>query len=357
MTGLTDYSRGSSGKGIGASQRMRQASGGFNDLSQLTGPNKVDVRILKDNVDNEIFGLEELKEWRMEPARLQPESGEQPLSAGRARFRSAEKRIPESAQANGGNSGRHRAGEGEPATFAARFTPRPRSNRRRARFQLRARRSESVARSGAANEEGAAPLQEKTAKALEEYKTWLQNDLLPRSDGDFRLGADKFRKKLRFALASDMSMEEIMKRAEADLAADPEGDLRNRAAALQKIFPERGQSDSERQKESHGCRARQAGRATSRRQHDRWLRAKGRDAKRPTSSESKNLVTVPDKPLKVIVMPEFKRGQGIAYCDSPGPLEKNGKTFFAVEPTPKDWTKQRKESFFPRIQQLHGVAT
>ena len=45
-------------------------------------------------------------------------------------------------------------------------------------------------------------------------------------------------------------------------------------------------------------------------------------------------------------MPEFKRGQGIAYCDSPGPLEKNGKTFFAVEPTPKDWTKQRKESFF-----------
>ena len=60
----------------------------------------------------------------------------------------------------------------------------------------------------------------------------------------------------------------------------------------------------------------------------------------------KNLVTVPDKPLKVIVMPEFKRGQGIAYCDSPGPLEKNGETFFACEPTPKDWTKERKESFY-----------
>ena len=59
-----------------------------------------------------------------------------------------------------------------------------------------------------------------------------------------------------------------------------------------------------------------------------------------------DLVTVPDKPLKVIVMPEFKRGQGIAYCDSPGPLEKNGETFFACEPTPKDWTKERKESFY-----------
>ena len=45
-------------------------------------------------------------------------------------------------------------------------------------------------------------------------------------------------------------------------------------------------------------------------------------------------------------MPEFKRGVAIAYCDAPGPLEKNGKTFFAVAPTPKDWSKERKESFF-----------
>ena len=57
-------------------------------------------------------------------------------------------------------------------------------------------------------------------------------------------------------------------------------------------------------------------------------------------------VTVPETPLDVIVMPEFKRGTGIAYCDSPGPFEKNGKTFFAVEPTPKDWSKERKESFY-----------
>jgi uncharacterized protein (DUF885 family) len=50
--------------------------------------------------------------------------------------------------------------------------------------------------------------------------------------------------------------------------------------------------------------------------------------------------------LDVIAMPEFKRGVAIAYCDAPGPLEKNGKTFFAVAPTPKDWSKERKESFF-----------
>jgi uncharacterized protein (DUF885 family) len=61
---------------------------------------------------------------------------------------------------------------------------------------------------------------------------------------------------------------------------------------------------------------------------------------------SHNLVTIPDTPLDVIAMPEFKRGVAIAYCDSPGPLDKSGKTFFAVAPTPKDWSKERKESFF-----------
>ena len=36
----------------------------------------------------------------------------------------------------------------------------------------------------------------------------------------------------------------LMKRAQTDLEADPEGDLRDRVAALQKVFPERGPGDA-----------------------------------------------------------------------------------------------------------------
>jgi uncharacterized protein (DUF885 family) len=61
---------------------------------------------------------------------------------------------------------------------------------------------------------------------------------------------------------------------------------------------------------------------------------------------AKQLVTVPDDPLEIIVMPEFQRGVAVAYCDSPGPLEELGKTFYAISPTPKDWTEERVESFF-----------
>src|SRR5260370_5965594 len=82
-----------------------------------------------------------------------------------------------------------------------------------------------------------APLQDKTAAALEDYKKWLQKDLLPRSDGDFRLGGQKYRKKLRFALASDLPMEEIMKRAKADLEQTRTAIYETALPLYRKYFP------------------------------------------------------------------------------------------------------------------------
>jgi uncharacterized protein (DUF885 family) len=45
-----------------------------------------------------------------------------------------------------------------------------------------------------------APLQAQAISALEEYGKWLQQDLLPRSNGDFRIGDEKFRRKLYYSL-------------------------------------------------------------------------------------------------------------------------------------------------------------
>jgi uncharacterized protein (DUF885 family) len=59
----------------------------------------------------------------------------------------------------------------------------------------------------------------------------------------------------------------------------------------------------------------------------------------------KDLVTLPDAPVKIILMPEFQRGVAVAYCDSPGPLDKGLDTFFAVSPIPDDWTDAQVDSF------------
>jgi uncharacterized protein (DUF885 family) len=58
-----------------------------------------------------------------------------------------------------------------------------------------------------------------------------------------------------------------------------------------------------------------------------------------------NFVTVPEEPLEIILMPEFQRGVAVAYCDSPGPLDKGQRTFYAVSPIPDDWSDAHVDSF------------
>jgi uncharacterized protein (DUF885 family) len=58
-----------------------------------------------------------------------------------------------------------------------------------------------------------------------------------------------------------------------------------------------------------------------------------------------DLVTVYDDPIEIIPMPEFQRGVALAYCDSPGPLDKGQKTFYAVSPIPDDWSESQVTSF------------
>jgi hypothetical protein len=61
---------------------------------------------------------------------------------------------------------------------------------------------------------------------------------------------------------------------------------------------------------------------------------------------SLGVVTLPDDPLRVELMPPFRRGVGGAYCDPAGPLEEGGETSFAVEPTPENWSEEQKASFY-----------
>ena len=64
---LTDYSAKARVQELARAKQTRQQLEGLTDLSQLTGANKVDLRLLKDKVDNEIFDIEELKEWEWNP--------------------------------------------------------------------------------------------------------------------------------------------------------------------------------------------------------------------------------------------------------------------------------------------------
>lgn len=52
----------------------------------------------------------------------------------------------------------------------------------------------------------------------------------------------------------------------------------------------------------------------------------------------------PDR-CQVIEMPEFRRGNSLAYMDNSPPLDVDGPSFYAVSPPPSDWTEEQQRSF------------
>src|SRR5205809_3124680 len=342
---LTDYSPDARAKDLATQKESRDKLNAI-DGSQLTGPNNIDFRILKDNIDYQIFRAEELKEADWNPlVYMQSLANSLYLLVARD-FAPAEKRIPNLRQ-------RMEAIPRVIAQAKANLQHPPRVHTETAIEQTegainlgRAELAPLLDQAPQMKKE-LAPLQEKTAAALEDYKKWLQNDLLPRSDGDFRLGAEKYRKKLHFALASDLPMEEIMKRARADLDQAQIAIYETALPLYKKYFPNADPAAAGLA-DKHKVTGAVLGKLAEQHPNDATVvdYAKKITAEATDFVKQHDLVTVPNVPLDVIAMPEFKRGVAIAYCDAPGPLEKNGKTFFAVAPTPKDWSKERKESFF-----------
>ncbi|HEY8650052.1 MAG TPA: DUF885 domain-containing protein [Chthoniobacterales bacterium] len=340
---LTDYSHASRDR-ILAAQKQFKIKASALDPAQLSQTNNVDFRILKDSIDNRIFDLEELKDADWNPLVYNQSLANSLYLLVARDFDSPEKRIPNL-------KGRMLAIPHVIDQARENLQHPPRVHTETAIEQIQG--AISLVREGLVPlldrapqmKKELLPLQEKTAKALEAYKKWLQDDLLKRSDGDFRIGADKFKKKLRFALASDLSMEEVMRRARADLE-QTQGAIYETALPLyKKYFPN---TDEKTLVDKKKVTAAVLDKLAEQHSDDNTVVGYAQKIVGEATDFVKqhNLVTVPEVPLDVIAMPEFKRGVAIAYCDSPGPLEKNGKTFFAVAPTPKDWNKQRKDSFF-----------
>ncbi|HMF46728.1 MAG TPA: DUF885 domain-containing protein [Candidatus Udaeobacter sp.] len=340
---LTDYSVEARGQNLATQKDFREKLNTI-DGSQLTGPNSIDFRILKENVDYQIFRDEELKEPEWNPlVYMQSLANSLYLLVARD-FAPAEKRVPSLRQ-------RMEKVPGVIAQAKANLQHPPRIHTETAIEQTQG--AINLVRSELAPlldqvpqmKKELAPLQEKTAAALEDYKKWLQKDLLPRSDGDFRLGEQKYRKKLRFALASDLPIEEILQRARADLEQTQTAMYETALPLYKKYFPN---ADEKTLADKHKVTAAVLDKLAEQHPNDTTVvdYAKKVVTEATDFVKRHDVASVPDVPLDVIAMPEFKRGVAIAYCDAPGPLEKNGQTFFAVAPTPKDWSKERKESFF-----------
>ena len=183
--------------------------------------------------------------------------------------------------------------------------------------------------------------------AIAQHQLWLEKRLLPAAQGDFRLGADLYDAKLRFALVSTLSRQDIRARAQSELVA-----TRAQMYAIARTVlggrpgaPALPESPTPDQQQAAIVAALELAYA------DRPERGAVFDTVREAFEEARrfvragDFVTLYDDPIDIIPMPEFQRGVALAYCDSPGPLDHGQKTFFAVSPIPADWSAAQTGSF------------
>jgi len=313
------------------------------DPSSLGPENRVDYAILESNVERLIFQAEELREWEWNPILYNPGGSIYavvsrefaPMEARLASVKERLEKIPgalEVAKANLKNPPKVHT---ETAISQNQGT-----------IALIEDDLDNYIDEAPSMRAALEPAREAAVDALQAYGEWLHNDLLPRSTGDFRLGDALWRKKLRYSLDSDLSKEQILERANEELAATQNRMYDTALPLFRKYFP--AVTDDEALSDvKHVVRAVLDRLAEDRPTNDDIVdRAREALSDVTAFTRRKALVTVPDEPVRLIVMPEFQRGVAVAYCDAPGPLDKTLATFFAISPTPKNWSEERVESFF-----------
>jgi hypothetical protein len=182
--------------------------------------------------------------------------------------------------------------------------------------------------------------------ALVEHDGWLA-DRLESAQRDPRLGERAYAARLWYALDTEIDPDALLTRAESDLMALEE----EIASVAARVGP--GLGVAVRGRPSETVRDVLDALALSGPVTDetvlplcrRWLKVT-REIVR-----EHELVTMYDDPVRVIEMPESRRGVAVAYCEPPGPLERGGgtdavPTLFAVSPAPSDWEPARVESFY-----------
>ncbi|MGN6224090.1 DUF885 domain-containing protein [Pseudoxanthomonas sp.] len=198
-----------------------------------------------------------------------------------------------------------------------------------------------------ADQQRLAAATETLKKAVEEHQQWLDKTLVPNARGDFRVGEKIYDQKLKFALLSSLSRADIKQRAEGELKR-VRGEM---YAIAQQVLKDKPGAPSLTDNPSDEQQQKAIEAALELAYAERPARDKVvPDAEAALKSatdfvRAKDLVTLPDAPVDIIPMPEFQRGVAVAYCDSPGPLDKNLKTFYAISPIPEDWSQAQVDSF------------
>ena len=186
----------------------------------------------------------------------------------------------------------------------------------------------------------------RVASVLRDYQIFLETELLPTATDRWRLGRSRFARKLEMVLDAGLTARQVLAEAEAEYTRvvnemevvarqlwsryfpgeplPPEDDA-GRALIIRRVLEAVGHEHGEGKDLVADARA-----------TVEHLKAFIRKA---------DILRLPDPDrCEVIEMPEFQRGNSVAYLNSAPPLEPQAPSFYAVSPPGSDWPPERVRS-------------
>jgi len=316
--------------------------------SKLSREHQVDAILLKDQLDYLLFSDERLQDWAWDPLTYNGTVGGALFPLGTRNFAPLPVRLRSAtARLNALPTYLQQARQSLVPARVPRIHAETVSKQNAGLNSLIDGLVEQRAALPAADQAKLVQAAERAKAAVAEHQKWIDKQLIPNAKGNERVGAALFDEKLRLALNSPLSRQEIRQRAEATIAdlrakmyTVASGMLKGRAGA-----PAAPANPTTEQQQA----VIEAGLAIV--QNDLPARdgviAFATQALHDSENfvKTHDIVTLPAVDYKVIEQPEYARGTSAAYADTPGALEKDQSGYFAVMPIPADWTQEQTTSF------------
>lgn len=183
--------------------------------------------------------------------------------------------------------------------------------------------------------------------ALAKHLVFLKSEVLPRSGENWRIGRALFEKKLDYELDAGLTADEIL--AEAEREADRVD--REMAVIARQMWAQAYPGVVIPPDDAAGRRLlvakALAATAKNHGQPDTLVKdARATVADITKFIREKDIMRLPSPDrCAIIEMPEFMRGNSVAYLNPAPPLDITARSEYAISPPPADWSAQRVESF------------
>jgi uncharacterized protein (DUF885 family) len=187
---------------------------------------------------------------------------------------------------------------------------------------------------------------QKTAACLRDYHKFLEN-LLEQARGQWRLGPEKFAQKLALELDAGVTAAEVLRDAQAEADRVVHEMYVIARQLWSGLFPRRPLPPDDKDGRRTTIRlvleqvTREHGRAESLVDD---ARAAAKKIKRFIRDNDILRLPEPDR-CRIIEMPEFQRGNALAYLNPAPPLDARASSYYAISPPPRDWSRERVTSF------------